>query len=390
MGSCTSSGKDPVEKIVVVGPHSPSHLGLSEHTAITARLFAASGKAEVIVLAERSDEVKNEIRPNLKIDRVWKYNSILNVFVILWAIKKYQPRAVWFNLIYSVFGNRRVSAFLGLLIPQFCRLLGFPTYIYLHHTHHFMDLGHSRFNKKRRLDLLAYELVLRSLLSANEVYVPLDQFKEFLSKRYGLKNIKTVALDFSPSSLKRTQLDSTRLLAFGRFGGYKPLTLAFDIFREVIKEKAEVQLIIAGEDHPGFPGHVKNCLEELEPEFRTKVHYLGYIPDEQLEEVFTSCGLLLMPYLSSTGVSGVAHLGASFGLPIICPNLPDFVAMAREESIAIQFYEAGNINSASRKIVDLLKNPEEMKRHADHNYQVAQRKSVQAGNNVMLERMLCV
>jgi glycosyltransferase involved in cell wall biosynthesis len=390
MGSCTSSGNDPMEKIVLVGPHSPSHLGLSEYTAITAGLFAASGKAEVIVLADRSEEAKNESRPNLKVERVWKYNSILTPFFILWAIKKHQPRAVWFNLIYSVFGNRRLSAFVGLLIPQLCRLLGFPTYIYLHHTHHFIDLAHSRYTKKRRWDFWAYELALRSLLSVNEVYVPLDRFKDFLCERYGTKNIKKVAHWFLPGGQKRSNLDTTTLLAFGRFGGYKPLSVVFDVFREVKKQKPEVKLMIAGEDHPGFPGHVKSCLDALEPELRSKINYMGYVPDEHLEEVFTSCGLLLMPYLSLTGVSGVAHWAASFGLPIICPNLPDFVSMAREQSFAFQFYDAGSIRSAAQKTVDLLNNPAEMKRYADHNYQLAQSNSVKLGSGVMLERMLSV
>ena len=50
----------------------------------------------------------------------------------------------------------------------------------------------------------------------------------------------------------------------------------------------------------------------------------------------------MLPYTSATGASGVAHLACEFGVPILSSGIDDFRDMARDEGIAIEFYETGS------------------------------------------------
>ena len=49
-----------------------------------------------------------------------------------------------------------------------------------------------------------------------------------------------------------------------------------------------------------------------------------------------------MPYSSSTGCSGVAHLACAYGVPILCADLPDFRQMGEGEELAMEFYKPGS------------------------------------------------
>jgi hypothetical protein len=80
-----------------------------------------------------------------------------------------------------------------------------------------------------------------------------------------------------------------------------------------------------------------------------------------------------MPYSSSTGSSGVAHLASQYGVPIICADLPDFRQMAQGEELAIEFYQAGNATDLAKTLVRFLDNPEKQHAMAAQNFAAALR-----------------
>jgi hypothetical protein len=80
-----------------------------------------------------------------------------------------------------------------------------------------------------------------------------------------------------------------------------------------------------------------------------------------------------MPYSSSTGCSGVAHLACAYGVPIICADIADFRQMADGEDIAIDFYQPGNAHALAECLVDFLTNPAKQESMAMQNFASALR-----------------
>jgi glycosyltransferase involved in cell wall biosynthesis len=162
-----------------------------------------------------------------------------------------------------------------------------------------------------------------------------------------------------------------RLLALGHWGTYKRLEMLMDTFPQIAAQIPNVKLIVAGCDHPITPGYIESIAQKYRHD--SCIEFAGYIPEEQIPELFRTTSLLLMPYSSSTGSSGVAHQAAEYGVPIVCADLPEFREMGEHEGLAIQFYDASNSSSFVRSVVDLLNSRSRLQEMSWRNYQAAQR-----------------
>jgi hypothetical protein len=108
-------------------------------------------------------------------------------------------------------------------------------------------------------------------------------------------------------------------------------------------------------------------------EGNARIEFKGYVPEDALPDLFQSSSVAVMPYSSSTGCSGVAHLACAYGVPIVCADLADFRQMAQAEELAIQFYTAGSAQGLAECIVDLLQNPDRQQLMATQNFSAALR-----------------
>ena len=125
-----------------------------------------------------------------------------------------------------------------------------------------------------------------------------------------------------------------------KWGTYKRLELLIDAFHLVAKTLPDARLIISGGDKHHAAGYVESVKNQWASDPR--IEFTGYLEEDRLPEVFQRSSVAVMPYSSSTGCSGVAHLACAYGVPIICADLPDFRQMAEGEEIAIDFYKPGN------------------------------------------------
>ena len=83
---------------------------------------------------------------------------------------------------------------------------------------------------------------------------------------------------------------------------------------------------------------------------------------------FRAATVAVMPYSSSTGCSGVAHLACAYGVPIICADLADFRQMAQGEELAIEFYPPGNAQGLADCVIHLLQNSGKQQAMATQNF----------------------
>jgi glycosyltransferase involved in cell wall biosynthesis len=165
-----------------------------------------------------------------------------------------------------------------------------------------------------------------------------------------------------------------RILAFGKWGTYKRLETLLDAFELVVERCPEARLVIAGTDHPKTPGYLKSVQERYRE--RTEVSFIGYVAEHEIGPLLQRSTVAVLPYTSSAGSSGIAHLACTYGVPIVASDIPDFRRLAQEERLAIDFFAPGNASELARHLVDLLGDRERQEEMAMQNVSAAMRMSM--------------
>jgi len=125
------------------------------------------------------------------------------------------------------------------------------------------------------------------------------------------------------------------------------------------------RLIVGGSDHPKTPGYVDSMALRHASE---RIRFLGYVPEQSIPDLFREASLAVMPYTSSAGSSGVAHLAAQYGVPVIASGIHDFRELAEHEGIAMRFFTPGDEDSLVEQMLTVLSSPNEMKEMAWRSY----------------------
>ena len=310
--------------------------------------------------------------PGFTVRRCWRVGAVDNALRILTAVREIRPDIVWFNLVYSTFGANPIAAFAGLCIPELVRAAGFRTHVTLHHLMDLCDLHHADISFPRAYRF-AGSIATRLLLRADSVSVLLERYQHMLEQGYGAKNIGvrphgTLGRPHPPDLASRPPSEF-RMLAFGKWGRYKRLETPLEALSAVLSAVPNASLLIAGCDHPNRPGYLAALKEKWGT--HPQIKFLGYLDEDQLDEVFRTAHVAVMPYLSSGGPSGVAHIAARFGLPIVAAEVDDFVRLAEEEGLAIDTYKPGNSVDLATRLIALAHDPARQASMAEQNYQVA-------------------
>ena len=362
-------------KICYVSAFPPSERMLNEYAFHIVRTVKEDPANRIIVLADEQSDPVQEL-DGFEVARVWQFNGITNPLRILAKVRELKPDVVWFNLLFATFGNQLnpAAAFMGLFTPALLRAAGYETHITLHHLMDHIDLEHAGVRNPLVYRTAGW-IATKALLMANSVTVLLPAYQKTLVEKYKAKNAY-----FSPHGIfcsrpEPPQMDRRgnpehRLLAMGHWGTYKRLEMLMEAFPRIAAQIPNAKLVIAGCDHPMTPGYIESVAQKYRHDPR--IEFAGYVPEAAIPELFRSTSLLLMPYSSSTGSSGVAHQAAEYGVPIVCADIPDFREMAAHERLAIDFYEVENADSFVNRVVQTLSSPVRLAEMSWKNYQAAQ------------------
>jgi glycosyltransferase involved in cell wall biosynthesis len=361
-------------KICLVTAFPPSRRGLNEYGFHIARELQRDPLLSVTILADELPRREPELE-EFGVQRCWDFNRLSNPPRLLRIIRDIRPDVVWFNLLFSTFGDRPGHAFFGLCTPALTRLSGIYTHVTLHHLMDNVNLSDAgvRFP---RLYRAAGSVATRTLLMANSISVLLPAYRRTLMEKYRGENVHFRAhgiLSARPEypDFKKRGNPFHRIVAFGKWGTYKRLELLIEAFNTVAARVPQARLIIAGGNHPMTPGYVESVAEQHRGSKR--IEFTGYVPEEKIGEIFSSATALVMPYSSATGSSGVAHLACAFGVPIVSADIPDFREMAVDEELAIEFYQTGNASDLAEKIIELIHSPARRQEMAEQNFSAALR-----------------
>ena len=359
-------------KICLVTTFPPSTGGLSEYGFHIAQELKRNPFLSLTVLA---DEISfDHVEPEgFTVVRCWSFNDPLSLLRIIRALHRLKPDVVWFNLLFSTFGSRPLVAFSGLMTPLLARLTGRYTHVTLHHLMDTVDLKDVGV-RHEKLYRFAGAVATRMLLMANSVSVLMPGYRRILNDKYGGDNVHVRAhgiLARRPEfpDFSRRGNPVHRILAFGKWGTYKRLELMVEAFERLSAQLPEARLVIAGGDHPQAAGYTESVKQLCAG--NPFIEFCGYVPEDDLPNLFQSASVAVMPYSSSTGCSGVAHLACTYGVPIVCADLPDFRQMADGEDLAIQFYPSGDAQGLADCLVEVLQNREKQLAMAAQNFSAA-------------------
>jgi glycosyltransferase involved in cell wall biosynthesis len=376
-------------KICLVATFPPSGRQLNEYAFHIARELQRNSRTDLTILADEltdyefaTDDQGRPLKangqpelPGFNVVRCWKFNSLATPARLLSNIRKLKPDVVWFNLVFSSFAtpDYPVAAFAGLCVPALTRALGYYTHITLHHISEHVDFAGAGV-RQERVFRLGSDLATRTLLKANSVSVLLSGYRRTLMTKYSAENVLlgthgTFARCPSPPDFSKRGNPEHRILAIGHWGTYKRLETLMDAFPAVLKKVPNARLVIAGANHHTRPGYWESIRESQGD--GSRVEFRGYVPEEDIPELFRNSSLVVMPYDSATGSSGPAHQACEYGVPIVCADIADFREMAADEDMAISFYKVGDADDLADKLAAILLSRQQQQQMAEHNFSSA-------------------
>lgn len=360
-------------KICLVTAFPPSRERLNEYGYHIAEELANRQDVSLTVLADRFDGLVREL-PGFDVVRCWKFNSVVSPWSLVKTVREINPDLVWFNLVFSSFGDSPIAAFLGICSVLLLRCSGFYTHITLHHIIETLDL--SKGTRVPRLYQLGGAIATRILLSSHSLSVLLPSYRRVLINKYGGENIHlrnhgtfSAQPQFPDTSSRGNS--HHRILAFGKWGTYKRLEGLIDAFLKLSANVRNVRLVIAGSDHPFTPGYLESIRERWKG--HPDIEFHGYVPEQEVSNLFSSASVLVLPYSSAAGTSGVAHQACECALPIVASDLADFRDMSETEEIAVEFFRVGDSGHLAAVLESLLRDPARQARMAEQNFAAALR-----------------
>ena len=373
-------------KICLVATFPPSGRQLNEYAFHLARELQRNPDVNLTILADELTDYefatdadgnpwKSQECSELEgfhVIRCWRFGSVTTPLRILKAIRRLQPDVVWFNLVFSSFATPEnpFAAFAGLSAPALVRASGFYSHITLHHIVEHVDFAAAGVRRERILRM-GSALATRALLKAHSVSVLLSRYRRTLVAKYSAQNVLlgthgSFASVPSPPDFSKRGNPDLRILAIGHWGTYKRLETLMEAFPAVLKKIPNARLIVAGANHHTKAGYWESIRESQPADL--PIEFRGYVPEEDIPELFRSTSILVMPYDSATGSSGPAHQACEYGIPIVCADIPEFREMVADEAMAADFYRTGDASDLADRLVTILQSPDLQVQMAQRNY----------------------
>jgi glycosyltransferase involved in cell wall biosynthesis len=360
-------------RICFVSSYPPNRARLSEYAQDLAKEIANRPKIdEMYLLIDKSVGLDCPI-PNdnskIKIRRIWKADDSLSILGIIIYVLKLRPQVVHFNIAFQSYGRSRLANFTGISLIFLCRLLGFKVLVGLHNLADKVDL--EKVNVKPTfLNRMGILVATKLILSAPKVVVTVRSYANYLKMRYGHLGVQYIPHGAIAKNSLQICPGEKVILIFGFMGPHKGLSVLLKAFEELSTEKTNVKLVVAGSDHPNFPGFLNRYAKLNNP----KVEFLGYVCEENIVQVFGKTDVVVIPYLTMTGTSGVFHLACGYGKPIVSSDLPEIRELLDEGAAAL-LVPPNDAHALKNAMLKVLSNDKLAARMASRNLLFAQRES---------------
>lgn len=365
-------------KVCFVSSYPPNRARLSEYAKSLVEELGKQGSiSKFYVLADKSGGVQSRSLTGAKVEvkRVWSPDNPFSILGLLGYLLRLKPDVVHYNVHFQSYGRSRIANFAGLSLIFLSRLFGFKVLAEVHNLGEKVDL--TKVNLKPSfLNRSGIFVATRLILSASTVVVTVKSYAAYLRKRYNHKCVVyiphgTFLANYPPGS-SSCFFDSYEqvILMFGHMGPYKGLPALFEAFKALQSQFGKVRLVIAGTDHPNYPGFLAPYINAG----FSGVEFLGYVAEADLKPLFMRANVVVLPYVAATGTSGVFHLACGFGRPIVASDLPEIRELVAEGAAAL-LVPPGDVEALHAALVKVLFDEKVAYRMSVQNLRFARRES---------------
>ena len=368
-------------KLAIVTAYPPSKVTLTEYGYYLVKHFRLQEEVtELILITDRTDGPKDlnfeEEGCKITVKESWKFNSYSNIWNISKTISETKPDAILFNLQFLKFGDKKVPAALGLVLPWICKQKGIPTISLLHNILEKVDLDNAGFTKNLILQKI-YNFIgttlTRFILASDILAVTISKYVEILEKKYKARNVALIphgSFELPPEPDFNLPEGPKQVMAFGKFGTYKKVEVLIEAV-ELIRSRCDedMEIVIAGTDSPNTPGYLK----EMQQKYANVkgLRFTGYVAEEDVPRIFGDSAVTVFPYTSTTGSSGVLHQAGSYGNAVALPDLGDLSTLVEEEGYKGEFFEPLSVTSLADAIQRILQDDDYRVHLGRTNYEAA-------------------
>lgn len=367
-------------KVAIVTSFPPSKITLNEYGYHLVKNFVQKKEmSELVLISDVTKEPKQldfENSHKVNVKESWSFNSYLNIFRIIKTVIKEKPDAVLFNLQFVKFGDKKIPAALGLCIPMILKFLGYNSVVLLHNILEQVDLENAGFAQNKWMAKI-YNFIgtnlTRCILKADVVAVTISKYVEVLQKKYGCKNVKLIphgSFEKPVTPVYDLPEGPKKVMAFGKFGTYKKVEILIEAV-ELIRQKSdmEIEVVIAGTDSPNTPGYLESVKQKYA--HVPGLIFTGYVEENQVATIFNESAVVVFPYTSTTGSSGVLHQAGSYAKAVVMPDLGDLSLLVEEEGYRGEFFNPESTESLATAIAVILENDNYRMELAKTNYKAA-------------------
>ncbi|MDN3595096.1 glycosyltransferase [Zunongwangia endophytica] len=367
-------------KLAIVTAFPPSKVTLTEYGYHLVKHFALKDEVEEIVLitdhTEEEKQIDFDANCKITVKDCWKFNSYANVLNIYKAISAEKPDAILFNLQFMKFGDKKIAAALGLMLPMIFRVKKIPTIVLLHNILETVDLEKAGFTQNKLMQKLYNGIgttLTRLVLQADLVAVTISKYEYILKSKYRKKNVMLIphgAFETPPEPNYDLPQGPKKIMTFGKFGTYKKVEILIEAIEQLRKtSNEEMEIVIAGTDSPNTPGYIESMKEKYKNV--PNLTFTGYVEEKDVPVIFGESAVVVFPYTSTTGSSGVLHQAGSYGKAVVLPDLGDLGILVREEGYRGQFFTPSNVDSLAKSIDAIISNDGYRRELGKKNYEAS-------------------
>lgn len=363
--------------LVIVSPFPPSITGVGQYGYHITQALANSGSfSRVTVLAGSDSKGNHNIHlGSTEIEYCWKPGQLSAGQAILSRIKQLNPDVIWFNIRMGMFGESPWLSIFNLTTPMLVRAMGYPTVLTFHEM-----IEQSDFRTLKApggiFAPLGARMITNIVTQVDVVCLTMQKHLEWFAKIRPNVECIHIPLGVFHEPVFLNESDKTKLLMFNMLAPFKGADLLLEVFPLLKMEYPNLELTIAGEEHPRFPGYIqsiKNRFSEI-----NGVKWLGQVADEDIIELFRNAQIVVLPYKATTGASSVLYQAAAYGRAIVASDLSELRALARENNFQIEFFESDNPESLRNAIGTLLASQAYRRAQAENNFKSVQNTRLEA------------
>ena len=353
-------------KLALVTAFPPSKVTLNEYGYHLAKNFAKKEEIdELILITDHTVEQKQidfeTSNCKITVKESWNFNSYTNIFSIYKSINETKPDAILFNLQFMKFGDKKIPAAIGLFLPLIFKLKGIPTIVLLHNILETVDLGSAGFTENKFLQKVFNQIgsfLTKTILKADTVALTIGKYVELIKSKYKVQNVIQIphgSFETPPEPNFDLPEGPKKIMTFGKFGTYKKVEILIEAVEQLRKTtNQELEIVIAGTDSPNTPGYLATIMQKYE--HVKNLTFTGYVAEKDVPTIFGESAVVVFPYTSTTGSSGVLHQAGSYGKAVVMPSLGDLALLVEEEGYSGEFFIPGNVASLTQSLERIIDN----------------------------------